>query len=123
MSRLPLSPDEQRLLTMARPLQAILRPCVKDHPFRLAGEVTGSTRSQARFSEALVLAMVGRGLITVTQCAKALPVRDDAGAVVGTVDRPFSAILSKEGVAQRAMLIDDRRFTASNDAAVQERAA
>lgn len=116
MSRMILSPDERRLVLMAKPLQAIQRPAFRGHPFRLAGEANGSVRSNTRFSEALVLGMVGRGLLTVTQCAKDLPVRDDAGAVVGTIDRPFSAILSKEGDLQRGYLIGDRAILPANDA-------
>jgi hypothetical protein len=121
MSRAPLSPDELRLILMARPLQAILRPCVRAHPFRLAGETLGTARSDARFSEDLVLRMVGRGLLTVTQCAKALPVWQQPGV---TEDRPFAMILSKTGVEQRAMhLADVRCRAAANDTADQGSAA
>jgi hypothetical protein len=121
MSRLPLSPDELRLILMARPLQAILRPGVRTHPFRLAGETLWTPRSEARFSEALVIQMVGRGLLTVTQCAKGLPVWGKPGE---TYDVPFSVILSKMGVEQRAMHLADVRFrAAANDTAEQGSAA
>lgn len=126
MSRMVLSPDEQRLVLMAKPLQAIQRPAFRGHPFRLAGETIGSHRSQARFSEALVLSMIDRGLLTVTQCAKDLPVRDEAGTTIGTIDRPFAVILSEEGDRQRGYLLGDRAFPvpdAANDTAGQGSAA
>lgn len=119
MSRMNLTADERRLVLMAAPLQAIQRPAFRGHPFRLAGEVTGSRRSDARFSEALVMAMIERGLLLVNQCARGLPARDGDGHLIPgapEVSRPFSVILSKEGERQRAYLIADRGIPAANDA-------
>lgn len=115
MTRLAMSPDERRLLLMARPLQPIQRPAFRGRPFRLARESSGTPRGDARFPEDLIMAMIGRGLLTITQCARDLPVRDDRGAVIGTTDRPFSVQLTKEGERQRAYLIADRGITAAND--------
>lgn len=115
MSRLPLSPDERRLITMTRPLQSLQRPAFRGHPFHLEGETTGSPRSKARFPEALIMAMIERDLLRVTQCAKDLPVWNDAREVIGTVDRPFSVQLTKEGERQRAYLIADRGIQPAND--------
>jgi hypothetical protein len=120
VSRLPISADEARLLLMVRPLQPILRPGFRGRPFRLSGETLHTPRSEARFSEALVLSMVSRGLLTVTQCAKDLPDRANPGT---THDCPFSCILSKAGLEQRAYLIADGGIRAANDAIGQERAA
>ena len=120
MTRLTLSSDEHRLLVMAKPLQAITRGAVRGQPFRLANENTGSRRSAARFSEELVLAMVRRGLLTVTQCAKNLPVWGKPGE---TYDVPFSAIVSREGEVQRAYLPADARYRAANEAAQEGLAA
>lgn len=112
MSRIPISPEETRLLLMARPLQAILRPGVRGHDFRLAGETLGTARCNARFSEALVVGMVARGLLTITQCAKDLPVFGKPGE---TFDIPFACIMSKDGVEQRAYAISDRSYQGAND--------
>lgn len=120
MTRMTLSPDEHRLLVMAKPLQAITRGAVRGHPFRLANETLRTRRSEARFSEQLVLAMVRRGLLTVTQCAKNLPVWGKPGE---TYDVPFSVIVSREGEVQRTYLLADARYRAANEAAQQGLAA
>lgn len=112
MTRLALSPDEYRLIVMVRPLQALRRPGFRGRPFRLEGETLHTSRSEARFSEELVLGLVGRGLLTVTQCAKDLPVWGQPGL---TYDCPFAVILSKQGVEQRAMHLSDIRYRAAND--------
>lgn len=119
MSRIPLSPDERRLITMTRPLQSLQRPAFRGHPFHLEGETTGSARSRARFPEALIMAMIERGLLRVTQCARGLPARDAEGRLIpggGEVSRPFSLQLTAEGERQRAHLIADRGVRAANDA-------
>ena len=120
MSRIDLSAEERQLLLMAKPLQKILREGFRGRPFRLAGETLHTFRSRARFSEALVLGMVERGLLTVNQCAKDLPDRDNPGT---TYDVPFSCFISKAGLEQRAYLIADGGIRAANDAGGQERAA
>jgi hypothetical protein len=120
MSRIALAAEEQQLLLMAKPLQKILREGFRGRPFRLAGETLHTFRSRARFSEALVLGMVDRGLLTVNQCAKAIPDRANPGT---TYDVPFSCILSKGGLEQRAYLIADGGIRAANDDAGRERAA
>ena len=120
MSRIALSAEEQQLLLMAKPLQKILRDGFRGRPFRLAGETLPTLRSRARFSEALVLGMVDRGLLTVNQCAKAMPDRANPGT---TYDIPFACFISKAGLDQRAYLIADGGIRPANDGGGQERAA
>jgi hypothetical protein len=120
MSRVSLSTAERELLLMARPLQAIQRPAFRGHPFRLAGETCGSFRHRKQFPDDLVIGLVERDLLTVTQCAHGLQSRDGSGT---TFSRPFSCILSKAGLEQRAYLIADGAIRPANDSDSQERVA
>lgn len=119
MSRVQLSPAERELLLMVRPLQAIQRPAFRGRPFRLTGETCGSFRSRKEFPEDLVTGLIERGLLTVNQCAHGLQAMDGTGR---TFSRPFSAILSREGMVQRGYLLAEQP-RASNDRAAVGRAA
>ena len=113
-----LSGAERLILLSMRPLEAIGRPAVHGRPFRILGRNLQSPAAKLSFREDVVLGLVGRGLLTVTQAA---------GEIVGrTAKCPFSVILSKDGENVRTRLIADRPTewrAAANDAAAQVRAA
>lgn len=120
MSRIALSAAEKRVLLLATPLRAIHRPGFRGEPWRLSDIITGTPRAAIRFPEALIAALIGKGLLSVTQCAKDLPDRANPGT---TYNVPFSCILSKAGLEQRSYLIADGGIRAANDAGGEERAA
>lgn len=93
-----LSEDARALLKALTPVQAVRRPGIANRPFHISPANLDSWAGRARFPEEMILDLIAKGVLYVTQATGALPGRPEGVA--------FSARLSKLGEEVRTVLRD-----------------
>lgn len=104
------------VLTSLNGNRSLQRAASAGQPFRVTFDDPEPGRERPAFPEALILDMIGQGLLIATQAAAAWPARN-------VPIRPFCVRLTKEGDQERRRLLTGVTSPANDDAPMPKRAA